>query len=90
MKRYTANYAFTNPNFVIQNLVENKVEIKDKALLFVLRNILQRGFPTILSEYLQGELGKTHAEEDFKKPFLYQFHQGRAHGFSHTQKTHEE
>ncbi|MEZ5058983.1 MAG: DUF559 domain-containing protein [Saprospiraceae bacterium] len=70
MKKYTANYAFTNPNFVVQNLVENEVEIQDKALLFVLKNILQRGFPTILSEYLQGKLGRTHLEVEFKKPFL--------------------
>lgn len=71
MKKYTANYAFTNPNFVVQNLVENEVETRDKALLFVLKNILQRGFPTILSEYLQEKLGETHAEEDFRKPFLF-------------------
>ena len=71
MKRYTANYAFTNPNFAVQNLVKNENEIEDKVLLYVLKNILQRGFPTILSEYLQGELGKIHAEEDFRKPFLF-------------------
>ncbi len=71
MKRYTANYAFTNPNFVVQNFVENEIEIQGKALLFVLKNILQRGFPTILSEYLQGELGETHAVEDFRKPFVF-------------------
>ncbi len=70
MKKYTANYAFTNPNFVVQNLVENEAKIQDKALLFVLKNILQRGFPTILSEYLQEKLGRTHLEEDFRKPFL--------------------
>lgn len=72
MKKYTANYAFTNPNFVVQNLVENEANIQDKALLFVLNNILQRGFPTILSEYLQEKLGRTHLEEDFMKPsFLF-------------------
>lgn len=69
MKKYTANYAFTNPNFVVQNLVEN--EIEDRALLFVLKNVLQRGFPTIPSVFLQEQLGQIHKEEDFKMPFLF-------------------
>ena len=42
MKKYTANYAFTNPNFVIQNLVENEVELPEKSLLYVLKNILAK------------------------------------------------
>ena len=71
MKKYTANYAFTNPNFVIQNLVKNEIEEQDRALLYVLKNLLQRGFPTILSRYLQVELGKIHSKKDFKEPFLF-------------------
>ncbi len=56
MKKYTANYAFTNPNFVVQNLLENEIETQDKGLLFVLKNILQRGFPTILSAIVRAKL----------------------------------
>ena len=70
MKKYTANYACTNPNFVIQNLVENEFELPEKPLLYVLKNILQRGFPTLMSEYLQSQLGAIQADEDFRKPFL--------------------
>lgn len=71
MRKYTANYAFTNPNFVVQNFVTNEhSDESEKALLFVLRNLLQRGFPTILSKFLQNELGKLHSLPDFKKPFL--------------------
>lgn len=71
MRKYTANYAFTNPNFVVQNFVPNEIENSvEKSLLFVLRNLLQRGFPTILSQYLQNEFGRLHEMEDFKKPFL--------------------
>lgn len=70
MKKYTANYAFTNPNFVIQNLVENEVELPEKPLLYVLKNILQRGFPTLMSEYLRSKIGYIEKEPDFKDPFL--------------------
>ncbi len=70
MKKYTANYAFTNPNFVIQNLVENEFEFPEKPLLYVLKNILQRGFPTLMSKYLQSELGAIQNDEDFRDPFL--------------------
>lgn len=69
MRKYTANYAYTNPNFTIQNLIEN--EIEDKDLLYVLKNLLQRGYPTITSKYLQEELGEIHKEEDFKTPFVF-------------------
>lgn len=71
MKKYTANYALTNPNFVIQNLVENEIESQEKGLLYVIKNILQRGFPTLMSKYLQGALGEVHKEDDFKTPFLF-------------------
>jgi ATP-dependent DNA helicase RecQ len=71
MKKFTANYALTNPNFVIQNLVENPIKSDYLPLLYVLKNILQRGFPTALSENLQNKLGKLHKREDFKEPFLF-------------------
>jgi ATP-dependent DNA helicase RecQ len=71
MKKFTANYAFTNPNFVIQNLVENPIKSDYLPLLYVLKNILQRGFPTALSKNLQNKLGELHKKKDFKEPFLF-------------------
>ena len=58
MKKYTASYAYTNPNFVIQNLGDGKAEKELLPLLYVLRNILQRGSPTVMSQYLQKQIGK--------------------------------
>ena len=71
MKKFTANYTYTNPNFVIQNLVENTTQSENLSLLYVLKNILQRGFPTSLSKNLQRKFGKLHESEDFKTPFLF-------------------
>lgn len=70
MEKYTANYAYTNPNFVIQNLPkgENKNLI---PTLYVLKNILQRGFPTTLSKYLQSKLGAIHKLDNFNERFLF-------------------
>lgn len=70
MQKYTANYSFTNPNFVIQNLVENPIKSEYLSVYFVVKNLLQRGFPTILSKYLQNEIGEIHKQDDFKEPFL--------------------
>lgn len=71
MRKYTANYTFTNPNFTIQNLDGTEADFAEKPLLFVLKNILQRGFPTMMSRYLQREIGAIHKEPDFKDPLLY-------------------
>ncbi|AYL94253.1 DEAD/DEAH box helicase [Mucilaginibacter celer] len=71
MKKYTANYTYTNPNFVIQNLVEMPVRSELLPLLYVLKNILQRGFPTTLSQYLQGKLGAIHDLPNFADRFLF-------------------
>lgn len=71
MKKFTANYAFTNPNFVIQNLIDNPIKSNYLPLLYVLKNILQRGFPTALSKNLQEKLGELHKRNDFKEPFLF-------------------
>ena len=65
MKKYTANYTYTNPNFVIQNLVENPIKSDLLPLLYVIKNILQRGFPTTMSKYLQNHLGKIHDIKEF-------------------------
>jgi ATP-dependent DNA helicase RecQ len=71
MKKYTANYVYTNPNFVIQNLVERSLNEELLPLLYVLKNILQRGFPTTMSKFLQREIGALHKQEDFEERFLF-------------------
>lgn len=66
MLRHTANYANTPSNFVIQNL-ESPVDPHSSIfpLLCVLKNLLCRGCPTVMSRYLQGELGEIHLRQDF-------------------------
>jgi len=71
MKKYTANYTYTNPNFVIQNLVENPIKSDLLPILYVIKNILQRGFPTTLSKNLQNELGEIHKLDNFEDRFLF-------------------
>lgn len=71
MKKYTANYTYTNPNFVIQNLVTNQTNADLLPILYVTKNILQRGFPTTLSKYLQSELGEIHKLDNFEERFLF-------------------
>lgn len=71
MKKYTANYTYTNPNFVIQNLVTNQTNPDLLPILYVTKNILQRGFPTTLSKYLQSELGEIHKLDNFEERFLF-------------------
>jgi ATP-dependent DNA helicase RecQ len=72
MKKYTANYTYTNPNFVIQNLVENPIKSDLLPILYVIKNILQRGFPTTMSKYLQTELGEIHKDKKtFEERFLF-------------------
>ena len=71
MKKYTANYTYTNPNFVIQNLVLNQTNNDLLPILYVVKNILQRGFPTTLSKYLQSQLGEIHKFDNFENRFLF-------------------
>ena len=71
MKKYTANYTYTNPNFVIQNLLTDQTDTDLLSILYVVKNILQRGFPTTLSKYLQSELGEIHKFENFEDRFLF-------------------
>lgn len=60
-KQYSANYSNTNHNFVIQNLPKHSItsEKSERAyvpILYVLRNILQRGKPTLPSRFLRNHL----------------------------------
>lgn len=71
MKKYTANYTHTNPNFVIQNLVTSQTNNDLLPILYVVKNILQRGFPTTLSKYLQSQLGELHKLDNFEERFYF-------------------
>ena len=65
MKRFTGNYSNIEHNFVIQNLPEKRqVAECDLQLISVLKNIILRGSPTLLSKYLQSELGLTNYFRD--------------------------
>lgn len=61
-KRFSANYTLTNHNFVLQNLPrysiasEGKSELVFKAVQ-ILKNILQRGKPTVASRQLRASFG---------------------------------
>jgi len=69
MKFFTANCSNTNHNFVIQNLKDERVDGKYLHAILILKNILQRGKPTLMSKFLQSEIGKIHKSEDFNVPF---------------------
>jgi len=72
MKKYSANYSHTNHNFVIQNLSDERIENEYLSAICIVKNILQRGKPTLMSGYLQEQLGKIHREENFEivKPLI--------------------
>jgi ATP-dependent DNA helicase RecQ len=72
LEKFTANYAKTSRNFVIQNLKGDK-KIYDKyyPIFCVLKNLLHRGCPTIMSEYLQDKIGKLHLSPDFSNRLIF-------------------
>lgn len=70
MKKYTASYSYTNPNFVIQNLDDREVNSELTPLLYVLKNILQRGCPTVMSQYLQKKLGTISERPPQERPLF--------------------
>lgn len=65
MKKYSANYSHSNHNFVIQNLKGERISDEYLPAICILKNILQRGKPTLLSTYLQEQLGQIHRDGDF-------------------------
>lgn len=71
MQKYTANYANTSSNFVLQNLPP-KQHISDeiRAACCIVRNILQRGKPSRLSHFLQDKIGVLHELEDWNESLL--------------------
>ena len=70
MKKYTANYTYTNPNFVIQNLVENPIKSDLLPILSFLKHILQREVPANLSKYLQSQIGDIYQPRNFNEKIL--------------------
>ncbi len=57
MNRYTANYCRTNNNFAILNAPKKgDIESRHREIVHVLKNIIQRGLPTLMSKYLQQQL----------------------------------
>lgn len=68
MLRFTANYAHTNHNFVIQNLHGERLNNHFVPPVCVLKNILQRGTPTLMSKYLQSNISKIQDRPEFKLP----------------------
>nr|MBC8298173.1 DEAD/DEAH box helicase [Pelagibacterales bacterium] len=69
MNKHTANYSHSNHNFVIQNLQGERIENKYLPAICILKNILQRGRPTLLSKFLQENIGEIHKMEDFNSPY---------------------
>ena len=69
MRKYTANYSYSNSNFVIQNLPNNKNKNDYYQAICILKNILQRGNPTLISAFLQTKIGKLHEREDFTQAY---------------------
>ena len=69
MNKYTANYSHSNHNFVIQNLTGQRINNEYLPAICILKNILQRGRPTLLSKFLQEKMGTIHKAEEFEQPY---------------------
>jgi ATP-dependent DNA helicase RecQ len=68
MRKFSANYTQSNHNFVIQNLEGQRIDNKYLASICIVKNILQRGKPSLTSSFLQEHLGEIHLREDFNNP----------------------
>lgn len=69
MNKYSANYSHSNHNFVIQNLKGQRIDNEFLPAICILKNILQRGKPTLLSKFLQEKIGAIHKSKEFSKPY---------------------
>lgn len=70
VEKYTANYAYTNHNFVIQNNKGSKnISNAYFPIICIMKNILMRGCPTLMSAYLQEKLGAIHRTPEFEKAY---------------------
>jgi len=71
MKKFTANYVYSNSNFVIQNATGNYDKSnKFFPIICILKNILMRGCPTFMSEYLSNELGFSRIHDKYGNMIL--------------------
>ena len=68
-RKYTANYSYSNSNFVIQNLNGKYQNNIFQPTICVLKNILQRGNPTLMSKFLQDKIGTIHKREDYNQSY---------------------
>ena len=67
MKKFSANYCNSNHNFVIQNIESGQKANKYLPAICILKNILQRGNPTLMSTYLQEQIGSINESDEFHK-----------------------
>ena len=67
MKKYSANYTYTNHNFVFQNVPVNRIDDKYLPAICIIKNLLQRGKPTLMSTFLQENLGSIHKGQSFNE-----------------------
>lgn len=65
MKKFTANYSNTNHNFVIQNLSGDRITNEYLPAICIIKNIIQRGCPTIASKFIQSKIGEIDFTESF-------------------------
>lgn len=75
-KFFTANYTNSNHNFIVQNLYDNRfytstTHMKYISGVFILKNILQRGKPTLMSKFLQMNLGSLQKDTFFSNSIAF-------------------
>jgi ATP-dependent DNA helicase RecQ len=71
MKKFSANYSYTNHNFVIQNLTTTRKDSAFLPAILIIKNLIQRGKPTLMSQSLQSIYGSVHKDSKlFKSPFV--------------------
>lgn len=70
MRRFSGSYSLCNRNFVIQNLRSQRISSKRLSAVCILKNLLLRGKPSLMSKFLQEKYGSIHKNhETYKKPF---------------------
>ena len=69
MKKFSANYSNSNHNFVIQNIQSGQHKSKYLSSICIIKNILQRGKPTLMSTFLQESIGSIHKTEEFNNGY---------------------
>lgn len=57
MDKFTANYCYSNSNFIISNLPNNQKVTPYTNIIHIVQNLVTRGNPTIASKFLRDALG---------------------------------